>query len=572
MRAPSTSNSVSDDGMARQDPATGDEAAYDDPAVDRSAPPAVPADGLPTASTGGAAPVDPAVVRTQPIADEAAAPELREWEWTKGGGLKGRVYGLDGVRPGHKLATSRLIEFSAACEAARGQHAAGARLRHFQLLTAKSAATLCEGALVVTNSHSLYRLGTPRPAAATLDQGSLDAPPCKARVEPVAERAAPAPDSPLETHEEVALAAQATLAPMVPKAAPVAAAAVPSAARANFSADESPLMSPVVFEAEGHQLISASNRTGYMNVSARPSGTFAVRLSSRGKRMSVSGFDTAVAAALWIAKYTAGQDPQTPSGKHMGTGNQHNIPTQLQAATQEEAAPTADPATFSAGGAVVREVEGYTLKLSRTNKTGYMNVVEQKQVGWFNVQFSFQRSSNTKTFHVSGFATAVDAALWFAKYTAGEDPQMPRGGKFRPTGELAPPRPQAPAPTAAAPLNGGGVHTSGGSAAASPPLVAWADGIQLIPSEKSATGYECVVRERGGSFVIRSKRFRNTKRDASGHPKCQPYATAQEAAVAYARLVAVARQQQQPGEDADSDEEMNDAPDESEVSPVVLSP
>jgi len=91
-------------------------------------------------------------------------------------------------------------------------------------------------------------------------------------------------------------------------------------------------------------------------------------------------------------------------------------------------------------------------------------------------------------------------------------------------------------------------------------------------SDKSATGYACVVRGRGGSFVVSCKRFRNTKRDASGRPKRQLYATAQEAAVAYARLVAAARQQQQPGEDADSDQEMSDAHDGAEVRPVDLAP
>ena len=120
----------------------------------------------------------------------------------------------------------------------------------------------------------------------------------------------------------------------------------------------------------------------------------------------------------------------------------------------------------------------------------------------------------------------------------------------------------------AAPPEGGNAHSPGSAAAVLQPVVAWADGIELIVSDKSDTGYECVVRGRGGLFVVSSKRFRNNKRDASGRPKPQTFETAQEAAVAYARLLAVARQQQQSEADADSDQEMSDARDGAEVRTV----
>jgi len=556
--------------MARHDPATGDGAAYEDNAVDGGAPPGVPADGSPT-TTGGAVPVDPAAVKTQPVADKGATPELREWGWTKIGGLMGHVHGREGFRPGHKLATSRITEFSPACKETCEQHPVGERLRYFQRLTVESAATLCEGALVITKSLSLYRLGAPRPTAATLDQGAPDAAQLPVRVEAAADDADPAPNSPLETHEDSAPAARSALAPTVPEAASVAAREVPTAARANFSADEPSPMAPVVSEAEGYQLkLSAWNKTGYLNVSActRPSGTFVVGLTGGGKsREFVFGFATAVEAALWLAKFTAGEDPQTPSGKHLKAGRHHSTSSQPQVAALAPAGPLAAPATDSADASA--EVDGYTLKLSRSNRTGYMNVYPG-----FYVKFQVRGDGLKQDFPIYGFTTAVVAALWLAKYSAGEDPPMPRGGKFRPTGPLAPQRPKAavPAVAAAAPQEEGGAHSSDGSAVAPPPVLAWADGMELIVSDKSATGYECVVRERGGSFVVNSKRFRNTKRNASGRPKRQLYATAQEAAVVFARMVAAARQQQQPGEDADSDQEMNDAPDGSEVRPVVPAP
>jgi len=266
-------------------------------------------------------------VQTKPVLEEAAAPELREWEWTEGGGLKGRVYGRDGFRPGHKLATSRIVEFSSASGEARGQRGdeAGARLRHFQLLAAESAATLCEGALVVTKSLSLYRLGAPRPAAAP---------------------AAPVAWAPVP-------------------AAMSSAAAVPPAAPAS-TADQPPPMVPVVSEAEGYQLtLSARNRTGYLNVSARArSGTFAVQpqlschRNGKETRGFVDGFATAKAAVIWFAKYTAGEDPPMPHGGNLGAGGHYSTPPQPQAAVQAAAAaPTAARTTFSADGTVAREVE-----------------------------------------------------------------------------------------------------------------------------------------------------------------------------------------------------------------------
>ena len=75
---------------------------------------------------------------------------------------------------------------------------------------------------------------------------------------------------------------------------------------------------------------------------------------------------------------------------------------------------------------VVSEVEGYKLKLSPNNKTGYMNVV-QESPGFFVVKI--QSGDKHKHFRFGGFATAVAASLWYAQYLAGEDPTQPNGEK-----------------------------------------------------------------------------------------------------------------------------------------------
>jgi len=514
--------------MAQQGSTTGDGGAHTDDAVDDGAPLAVAVDGSPTESTGGAAPVHPAAARTQPVSVEALAPKLRSWEWTKEGGLKGHVYGHDVYSPGKKLGTSRIVEFSPVPT----YYTAREDLRHFRVLTAESAATLCEGALVSTRPLSVYRLGAPRSVAGT-----------------------------------------------VARATAQAAQAASAAAPASFSADAP---AAVVSEAEGYQLrLLQTHKTGYMHVYARRDGAFEVGLGADSgnalKQRSISNFDTAVAAALWIAKFTAGEDPQTPIGKHLGTGGLHATPPQPQAAAQVAAALLPAPATFSADAAsVVSEVDGYKLKLGRSNRTGYKSVYPLQNRSFYVKFVKIQASGGgqKQQFYVYGFATAVAAALWIA-YDAGQDPLMRRGEKFRPTGLLALHGPKAavPAVAAAAPQEGGGTHSS--TAAAAPlPVVAWADGVQLYLSENSATGYECVLRGMGGSFVVRSECFPKNKRDASGRPKRQLCATAQEAAVAYARLVAAELPdlQQQPEEDADLDQAMRDAPDEAEVRPVVLAP
>jgi len=155
----------------------------------------MPAVGVPTSSTAAAA-GPTAAVKTPPMREDAAVPELREWSWNDNGTLSGCVYGHANYHKGRKLSTSRIIEFSPVpassseseeAEVGPRADAAGARLRHFHVRTAAS--TLREGTIVVTKSLAVYRLGkgTPPPAAPASDTAQLQANP-----EPAAEQAASA--------------------------------------------------------------------------------------------------------------------------------------------------------------------------------------------------------------------------------------------------------------------------------------------------------------------------------------------------------------------------------------------
>jgi len=408
-------------------------ASHVDPAADSGPPTPLPAADVPTTSTS-AAPINSAAV--QPVAEDVAAPELRAWVWEwKSGSLKGHVYGRDGSLPGQKMMTSRIVAVSpvpaaSSTEEDHGQPAevAGARLRHFHILTAESAATLSEGALVCTRSHTVYRLGAPRLAAAQV-----------ASVE-------------------------------------------------TLGHTESPTMQAA---------------------------------------------------------------PATPA-----------VPTSEAPAAEAPEAPVEAPATKTEApvavvvSVVVSEADGYELELSLKNKTGYAHVV-QTLSGIFRVSFTDKGAK----FNIYGFATAVEAALWYAKHVAGEDPPMPNGGQPRPAiphiRPVSSPQPQAGG--AAALQDGGGAHSIGGE---------WVDGVQLHLSQRLSMGYKCVQPYGLYHFTIHSPLFPENKRGANGRTKRQKFDTAQEAAVVYARRVAAERAPQQAGPDAESDdEEMDEVPDGAEVPP-----
>ena len=143
------------------------------------------------------------------------------------------------------------------------------------------------------------------------------------------------------------------------------------------------------------------------------------------------------------------------------------------AATSATAA--AAPATFSADAppAPVSELEGYTLMLSKNSSTGYLFVYTSGN--WFMLALTSYLDGVKTQSRVLGFATAVKAALWYAKFLAGENPLMPRGGQFRPHGELTTsPRlaetPAAPAAAGAVIQEGGGAHAADDTTAVPTPV------------------------------------------------------------------------------------------------------
>lgn len=227
-------------------------------------------------------------------------------------------------------------------------------------------------------------------------------------------------------------------------------------------------------------------------------------------------------------------------------------------------APSPSSVTFSAAPApatVVFEAEGYKLFLSAKSKTGYMHVVQEP--AGFVVQ---KKKKDCIEYRATGFATVVEAATWYAKYSAGVDPPLPSGGRFIQS-TLSPPSATGPA------IQEGRAHSTGGAAAALLPVVAWADVVQLHQCKKSSTGYKC-VKQSGAHFVVDSEVFPVKKRDADGCLKHQTFTTPQEAAAAYARRVAAARTgpQQQTSTESQTewDDEMGDVPNGTEVRPADI--
>jgi len=299
---------------------------YDDPAMNDDPPPAMPAEAVPSASIGGAS-GEPAAVKTLPVREDVVVPELRAWEWAEHGGIRAHVHGQDGLRPGQKLATSRIVEVSPVLEETeealeQSAGVAAARLHHFHVLTAESAATLCQGALVVTRSLTTYRLGAPRSAA-------------------VPPQAAAAPDA----------------AQLPVRAVPAAPALRPP----HVSRLGERL--PRATEVEGYQLkLSPSNNSGYMHVDARSNGTFDVQFTLKDgceiKNFKARGFETDVDAALGCAKHTAGEDPPMPNGEKFRMGGQDSAAPHPPAVAWTTATAGGQEATLeaAAGGAAAAAV------------------------------------------------------------------------------------------------------------------------------------------------------------------------------------------------------------------------
>ena len=231
-------------------------------------------------------------------------------------------------------------------------------------------------------------------------------------------------------------------------------------------------------EAEGLRLhLSSRNSNGYWGVH-RQGGRFVAQQWLGGKNVCLGVFGTAVEAAVAYARAVGEYQPP----------------------------------------AVATEAEGLRLHLSSRNRTGYKGVHIHK---WLmasaermdapprvllGLPFFAQVGRNV----LGSYATAVEAAVAYARAV----------GEYTP-----PPPPPAAAEPAAAP------------AAAEPttqipvtqaPVAAEAEGVRLHLSSRSSTGYLGVRKSYAGRF--RAEHRAGGKRDYLGS-----YATAVEAAVAYAR-------------------------------------
>ena len=142
----------------------------------------------------------------------------------------------------------------------------------------------------------------------------------------------------------------------------------------------------VVKEAEGYKLHLATrsnSTTGYLNVSKMASGHFnAVRMVD-GKTVYLGSYNTAVEAAVAVARYEAGEE-------------------------------VVRPAAAAATAVEVKEAEGYHLLLNNKSghSTGYLGVTRDGD------RYIANRNVDGKVVHIGRFHTAVEAAVAVAKHAA----------------------------------------------------------------------------------------------------------------------------------------------------------
>ena len=231
--------------------------------------------------------------------------------------------------------------------------------------------------------------------------------------------------------------------------------------------------------AEGLSLhLSSSNSTGYMGVRKHLSGRFQAQRKMDGRADYLGTFGTAVEAAVAYARSLGEYQPP----------------------------------------AVATEAEGLRLHLSSRNRTGYKGVHIHK---WLmasaermdapprvllGLPFFAQVGRNV----LGSYATAVEAAVAYARAVGEYTPPPPPPAAAEPAAA-----PAAAEPTTQAPVT-------------QAPVAAEAEGVRLHLSSRSSTGYLGVRKSYAGRF--RAEHRAGGKRDYLGS-----YATAVEAAVAYAR-------------------------------------
>jgi len=230
-----------------------------------------------------------------------------------------------------------------------------------------------------------------------------------------------------------------------------------------------------------------NSTTGYKNVNYdRGNNKFKAQVRVAGKSVSLGYFDTAEEAAIAYARSEYGR---ADAAKLL----------------QPRAAPTA------AGAEAIRQAarEGLTLTAS-SNSTGYKGVCYRpKERG--SKKYKLKVKVGRKDVHLGYFATAEQAALFYARWEAGRD-----------TSDLIAPPPPPPPPPPPAPSSAAGAEAA---------RQAKREGLTLATSSSSSSGYRNVIfkpKERGKKYELRVG-F-GGKQNFLGL-----FATAEEAALARAR-------------------------------------
>jgi len=162
---------------------------------------------------------------------------------------------------------------------------------------------------------------------------------------------------------------------------------------------------------------------------------------------------------------------------------------------------------------VLAEAQGLRLHLSSDNKTGYLNVREDRRTTPGARPFTAAYREDGRTVSLGTFLTAVDAAVAYAR-RAGEVPGEETGAKERAEARAA--RREEPAAK----------HSEKGKATE-------AEGVRLRLSNISETGYRGVVRAPQGRFSAAIQEGAAKRKRSLGI-----FDTAEEAAAAYTRAVA----------------------------------
>jgi hypothetical protein len=268
-----------------------------------------------------------------------------------------------------------------------------------------------------------------------------------------------------------------------------------------------------VAEVDGVRLhMSASCSTGYKGVSryyGLKNKPFVARVARAGRRTIYLGcFGSAQAAAVAYAHSVAGTSALVDADALDEVGTSEEVVHKVDEAEQRG----------QTGEDVVAEVEGVQLHLSEQSITGYKGVTYEgersrpfKAVAW----------CAGRGIALGYFETALAAAIAYAHFMAGtgtakevgalEDAQEARDNEKEEEAEER-------------------------AAAAAEAAVAEAEGVQLHLSSSSSTGYKCVRRMSKGT---NSRPFMARGRRDGRVISLGCFATAREAAVAYARHVAL---------------------------------